>query len=83
MPMEVRLTKIPQLNSVVIRQYGGHLFISAPNVVIIDKDGLLNLIAELGRIGFISNPELVRIQNEVFPMPKSRKHWEEQENDED
>lgn len=57
----LKLTKIPQLNSIVIKQEGGHFFIAAPNSFIIDKDGYLRLVKELLEIGFISEEDLLRL----------------------
>lgn len=53
MPLIVSLTKIPQLNSIVVKQEGGHLFIAAKDSIIIDKDGLIQLIYELMKINFL------------------------------
>ena len=58
MTLEVKLTKIPQFNSIVIQQRGGRLFISAPNVIIIDREGLLKLVEELIKVDFISAREV-------------------------
>lgn len=61
----VKLTVIPQLNSVVIKQYNGHFFIAAPNSIIIDKDGLLALIKELENINFIDRYDLEAILDDI------------------
>lgn len=58
MSLTVKLTKIPQLNSIVIKQEGGHFFISTPNSFIIDEKGLLDLLEALVNIGFISTEDL-------------------------
>jgi hypothetical protein len=34
---------------------------------------------ELGKVGYLTPLDLVRIMNEAHPMPKIRKHWEEEE----
>lgn len=70
----LKITQIPQLNNVVIRQEGGHFFIAAPNTFIIDKNGLLILIAELIKLGFIDVPDLMAASF------KARKDMEESEN---
>ena len=62
----VQITKIPSLNSVVIKQEGGHFFIAAPNSIIIDKAGLLRLIEELGNVGFISWQELEEVGDNIY-----------------
>lgn len=54
----LKLTKIPQLNSIVIRQEGGHFFIAAPNSFIIDKVNFLSLIEGLADINFIDRIDL-------------------------
>lgn len=54
----VFITKIPLLNSVVIKQKGGHVFIAAQDSFIIDKIGLLSLIEELVDIDFIDKVDL-------------------------
>ena len=56
--MEVLLTKIPQLNSVVIRQRNGRLFIAAKDSIVIDKIGLIELIKELVNIGFLTPEDI-------------------------
>lgn len=61
MALTVKLTKIPQLNSIVIKQEGGHFFISAPNSIIIDREGFLQLIKALVDIGFIEEIDLTSI----------------------
>lgn len=66
----VQITKIPSLNSVVIRQKGGHFFIAAPDSIIIDKDGFLKLIEALGNIGFFSWQELEQIGDTVYENTK-------------
>ena len=57
----LKLTQIPSLNSIVIKQEGGHFFIAAKDSLIIDKAGLLQLIVELTKIGFISSEDLSSI----------------------
>ena len=64
MGMIVKLTKLPNLDSVVIKQSGGRLFISAVDSIIIDKSGLLELIGALVKIGFIDKDDLKGINNE-------------------
>lgn len=62
--MPVTITKIPQLNSVVIKQKGVHFFIAAPDSFIIDKIGFLTLVRELVRMEFIDLKELDKIMEE-------------------
>jgi hypothetical protein len=45
----------------VIKQEGGHFFISAPNSIIIDREGFLQLIKALVDIGFIEEIDLTSI----------------------
>ncbi len=61
MTLTVKLTKISQLNSIVIKQEGGHFFIAAPNSIIIDSNGFVQLIEALVNIEFISTEELKEI----------------------
>lgn len=61
MPTVVKLTKIPQLNSIVVKQEGGHFFISTPDSIIIDEKGYIQLTEELVKIGFISTESLKEI----------------------
>lgn len=68
----VQITKIPLLNSVVIKQKNGHFFISTSDSFIIDKDGLLQLIVELGKIGFIEPIDLVSVINTLSPIPQGK-----------
>lgn len=55
----LKLTKIPQLNSIVIKQEGGHFFIATPNSFIIDKEGMYILISELVDRGFLDFTRLM------------------------
>lgn len=61
----LKITRIPQLNSVVIKQEGGRFFISTPNSFIIDKPGFLTLIYELAMLEFVGEKELMDIVNEI------------------
>jgi hypothetical protein len=60
----VEITQIPLLNSIVLKQKGGHAFIAAQDSFIIDKEGLLSLLYTLVEIGFVSIKELEWIINE-------------------
>jgi hypothetical protein len=60
----VEITKIPLLNSIVIKQKGGHAFIAAQDSIIFDKEGYLSLLYELVQIGFVSTKELEWLINE-------------------
>lgn len=54
---EVKITQLPYLNTVVIKQSpGSRFFVAATDSFIIDKAGLIKLIEELVRMGFI-HPE--------------------------
>lgn len=66
MPLVVRLTKIPQLNSIVIKQEGGHLFIAAKDSIIIDKDGLLQLVYELMKINFVDIYDIEQLGDDWY-----------------
>jgi hypothetical protein len=55
----LKITQIPQLNSIVIKQEQGHFFIAAPNSIIIDKVGWLRLTEELVRIGFLHQVDVL------------------------
>ncbi len=63
--MEVLLTKIPQLNSVVIRQRNGRLFIAAKDSIVIDKPGLLGLVEELVNIGFLTEEDISELSSRI------------------
>lgn len=54
----LKLTKILD-SSIVIKQEGGHFFIATPNTFIIDKLGLLRLITELVKVGFLNEQDLM------------------------
>lgn len=60
----VKLTQIPQLNSIVIKQEGGHFFIAAKDSIVIDKTGLLILIAELIGMGFIDTQDIMEARKD-------------------
>lgn len=80
MTLKLSLTRLPNLNdTIVIKQSGGHFFIASENSIVIDKAGLIRLIVELGKAGYLSPLDLVKILNEVYPMPKYPKYWEEEE----
>lgn len=57
----LKLTRIPHLNTIVIKQEGGHYFIAAPDSFIIDKEGYLRLTKELMEIGFISEDDIAKM----------------------
>ena len=57
----LKLTQIPHLNIVVIKQESGRFFVAAPDSFIIDKDGFLTLTGKLLEIGFISEDDLARL----------------------
>ena len=61
----VKITQIPQLNSVVIKQEGGNFFIATKDSIIIDKDGFIRLIKELTSMKFISSEDLSEIVAEI------------------
>jgi hypothetical protein len=70
----VEITQLPTLNSVVIKQKEGHLFIAAPNSFIIDRAGMIRLILELLKVGFLDYDDLEAITEELY-------YGEEQENE--
>lgn len=55
------LTKIPNLNILVVKQRGIHYFVAAPDSIVIDKEGFLNLIRGAMNIDFITPKELEAI----------------------
>ena len=57
----LKITKLPLLNSIVIKQSGGHLFISAPNSFLIDKNGFLEMVSAFVKVGFIDKDDLLKI----------------------
>jgi hypothetical protein len=57
----LKITRIPQLNSIVLKQEGGRFFIATPNSFIIDRDGLLRLVVELGKIGFVTSTDILKV----------------------
>lgn len=52
------LTKLPHLNVVVIRQVDDRTFVSVPDSIIIDREGLLHILEGLLEINFISQNEI-------------------------
>lgn len=84
MTVTLHLTRLPNLNdTIVIKQTGGRFFISSQDSIVIDKAGLLRLITELCKARYITPVELVMIQNEAFPLPKFKKGWQEDAEDEE
>lgn len=68
MTLTLKLTRLPHLNdTIVIKQEGGHFFIAAPDSFIIDKAGLMKLLTELVKVGYINPEELIDIIEEVVP----------------
>lgn len=61
MSLTLKITKIPHLNVVVIKQEGGHFFISTANSIVIDKEGFLQLIAGLVKLDFIVKEDILRM----------------------
>ncbi len=57
----LKLTQIPSLNSIVIKQEGGHFFIAAKDSFIIDKAGFLQLVEELTKVGFLNVEDISQI----------------------
>lgn len=45
--MELKLTKIPNLNTIVIKQSGGKFFLTSRDSIVISEEGLLELLKEL------------------------------------
>lgn len=65
MAIKVEITKLPVLDSVVVKQSGGHFFISAPNSIVIDKNGYLGLFKALVEIGFITVEDISQLVAEI------------------
>lgn len=81
MSVMLKLTRLPNLNdTIVIRQSGGHYFIAAPDSIVIDKSGLLRLILELGKVGYLEDNELEAIADFVKGWNKERRKEEDAEN---
>lgn len=62
----VRVTRLPKLNTLVIKQSGGKFFISAQDSIVIDIPGLVMLIKYLVFSGFISYRALEGILDEYY-----------------
>lgn len=58
MALKLKLTHLSQLDTIVIKQSGGHFFVSTPNSIIIDRAGYLQLMEALVEMGFISTGDL-------------------------
>ena len=65
------LTKLPLLDSIVIRQGDGHYFISTTNSIIIDKAGIVGLIKALISVDFIDVTVLDGIVSEFIERSNS------------
>lgn len=83
--VRLSLTRLPLLNdTIVIKQSEGRFFLASQDSIVIDKAGLLQLVVELCKLGYITPVEMVVIQNEAFPLPEWKKGWQEDaENEED
>ena len=57
----LKITKIPLFNSVVIKQFGAHHFISAPNSIVIGKKAYLIILKGLLEFEFITEQDLYKI----------------------
>ena len=64
MKPKIRITRLPKLNTLVIKQTGGKLFIAAPDSIVIDVTGLSMLLKYLVFGGFISHKVLEGIVEE-------------------
>jgi len=65
MGITISLTKIPSTDTIVIKQSGGHYFITSQDSIIIDKAGLLRLVLELGKVGFLDTKDLRLVREEL------------------
>lgn len=61
MTLKLKLTRLSQLDTVVIKQEGGRFFISTPNSIIIDKAGYLWLMEVLIKSGFINTKDVQEV----------------------
>ena len=62
----VRVTRLPKLNTLVIKQYGGRFFISAQDSIVIDISGLSMLLKFLVFGNFLSYRVLEGILDEYY-----------------
>lgn len=70
---QLKITKIPTFNSVVIKQLGGHFFVSAPNSIVISKESLMTILEGLLRFGFISAKDLVEVTTRIIGVVNENK----------
>ena len=64
MPLKIKVTKIPNLNTLVIKQEGGRYFLAAEDSIVIDVPGLSYLIKFLLFSGYLSPRTLEGILEE-------------------
>lgn len=60
----LRITKLPHLNTVVMRQRGKNFFIATKDSIVIDIGGLTKIIEFLVMSGMLDHTELERILDE-------------------
>jgi hypothetical protein len=65
MTAKLKIIRLPHLDSVVIKQEGGHVFISAPNSLIIGRGGFLELAEALLRIGFLTAEDISQLSARI------------------
>lgn len=66
MQPRIKVTRLPKLNTLVIKQTGGKFFIAAPDSFIIDISGLAMLLKYLVLGGFVSHKVLEGIIEEYY-----------------
>lgn len=59
----IKITNIPKLNTIVIRQYGMHFFIAARDSIVIDYTGMYNIISYLVNNSILDREIIRRIIN--------------------
>jgi hypothetical protein len=81
MTLKLKLTRIQHLNdTIVIQQEGGHYFIAARDSFVIDKDGLINLLWELIKIGYIEEKDTELLEDLCRGWNKEKEYAKNQEN---
>ena len=63
--MQLTITKIPHLDTMVVKQRGAHFFIAAPDSFVIGKNGFLQLIKGALKVNFISAEDISEISAEI------------------
>jgi hypothetical protein len=62
----LKLTKIPNLNLIVIKQSGGNVFVASENSIVIDDEGLYQILEALLKEDMLDAGRITSIVNSLI-----------------